>query len=56
VWLPPQLAGLVARVVVFDDRSAERARAAALPQELLRLRRPVDLEFHAPRGPLPERP
>ena len=56
VWLPPQLAGVVARVVVFDDRSAERARAAALPQELLRLRRPVDLELHAPRGPLPERP
>ena len=56
VWLPPQLAGVVARVVVFDDRSAERAGAAALPQELLRLRRPVDLELHAARGPLPERP
>ena len=56
VWLPPQLAGVVARVVVFDERSAERARAAALPQELLRLRRPVDLELHAPRESLPERP
>lgn len=56
VWLPPQLAGVVARVVVFDERSAERARAAALPQELLRLRRPVDLERHAPRGWVPERP
>jgi hypothetical protein len=56
VWLPPQLAGVVARVVVFDERSAERARAAAMPQELLRLRRPVDLELRAARGSLPERP
>jgi hypothetical protein len=56
LWLPPQLAGVVARVVVFDERSAERARAAALPHELVRLRRPVDLDRHAPRGPLPERP
>jgi chaperonin cofactor prefoldin len=55
VWLPPQLAGVVARVVVLDDRTAERARAAALPHELLRLRRPVDLDRHAHRGELPER-
>ena len=56
VWLPPQLAGVVARVVVFDDRTAERVRAAALPQQLVRLRRPVDLDRHASRGSLPERP
>jgi hypothetical protein len=56
VWLPPQLAGVVARVVVLDDRTAERARAAALPHELVRLRRPVDLDRHAFRGELPERP
>jgi hypothetical protein len=56
LWLPPQLAGIVARVVVFDERSAERARATALPHELVRLRRPVDLERHTPRGSLPERP
>ena len=56
VWLPPQLAGVVARVVVLDDRTAERAHAAALPQELVRLRRPVDLELHTPRAGLPERP
>jgi glycosyltransferase involved in cell wall biosynthesis len=55
-WLPPQLAGVVARVAVFDERAAERARAAALPQELVRLRRPVDLERVAERGPLPGRP
>jgi hypothetical protein len=41
VWLPPQLAGVVTRVVVFDDRTAERVRAAALPQQLVRLRRPL---------------
>lgn len=56
VWLPPQLAGVVARVVVFDDRTADRARAAALPHELVRLRRPVDLDRHAHRGELPARP
>lgn len=56
VWLPPQLAGVVARVVVFDDRAAERVRAAALPQELVRLRRPVDTERITPRAPLPDRP
>jgi hypothetical protein len=56
VWLPPQLAGVVARVVVLDDRTADRARAAALPHELLRLRRPADLDRHAHRGELPERP
>jgi hypothetical protein len=56
VWLPPQLAGVVARVVVFDDRTGERVRAAALPQPLVRLRRPVDLDRIVSRGELPERP
>jgi hypothetical protein len=56
VWLPPQLAGVVARVVVFDDRTGERVRAAALPQQLDRLRRPVDLDRMVSRGQLPERP
>jgi hypothetical protein len=56
LWLPPQLAGIVARVAVFDERSAERARAMSLPHELVRLRRPVDLERRTPRGQLPERP
>jgi hypothetical protein len=55
-WLPPQLAGVVARVVVFDDRTAEAARAAALPQELVRLRRPVDVQRVAERGSLPKQP
>ena len=55
VWLPPQLAGVVARVVVFDDRTGQRVRAASLPQQLVRLRRPVDLDRRAPRGALPDR-
>ena len=53
---PPQLAGIVARVAVFDERAAGRARAAALTQELVRLRRPVDLRRVAERAALPERP
>jgi hypothetical protein len=56
IWLPPQLAAVVARVVVFDDRAAARVRAAALPQELVRLKRPIDTEHLTPRGPLPDRP
>ena len=56
VWLPPQLAGVVACVVVFDDRTGERVRASALPQQLVRLRRPVDLDRFVSRGELPERP
>ena len=56
VWLPPQLAGVVARVVVFDDRTGERVRAAASPQQLIRLRRPVDLDRIASRGELSARP
>jgi hypothetical protein len=56
LWLPPQLAGVVARVVVLDDRAAERVRAASLPHEVLRLRRPVDTDRVTPRGQLPDRP
>jgi hypothetical protein len=56
VWLPPQLAGVVARVVVFDDRTAARVRAAALPHELVRMRRPIDADRITPRGQLPDRP
>ena len=55
-WLPPQLAGVVARVVVLDDRTADRVRAAGAPHELVRLRRPVDLERIVPGQALPERP
>ena len=56
LWLPPQLPAVIARVVVFDERGRERARAAALVHEIVRLRRPVDTEARAPRGPLSDRP
>lgn len=56
LWLPPQLPAVIARVVVFDDRGGERARAASLVQEIVRLRRPVDTDRFAPRGPLRSRP
>ncbi len=56
LWLPPQLAGVTARVVAFDDRALDRARAASLPQELVRLSLPVDTDRFSPRGPLGDRP
>jgi hypothetical protein len=56
LWLPPQLPAVIARVVVFDDRGGERARAASLVHEIVRLRRPVDTDRFSPRGPLRSRP
>jgi len=56
LWLPPQLPAVIARVVVFDDRGAERARAASLVHEIVRLRRPVDIDRFSPFAPLRDRP
>ena len=56
LWLPPQLPAVIARVVVFDDRGGERARAAALVHEIVRLRRPVDIDRFSPLAPLRDRP
>jgi hypothetical protein len=56
LWLPPQLPAVIARVVVFDDRGGERARAASLVHEIVRLRRPVDTDRFSPLGPLRDRP
>lgn len=56
LWLPPQLPAVIARVVVFDDRGGERARAASLVHEIVRLRRPVDTDRFTPMGPLRDRP
>jgi hypothetical protein len=56
LWLPPQLPAVIARVVVFDDRGGERARAASLVHEIVRLRQPVDTERFSPRAPLRDRP
>jgi hypothetical protein len=56
LWLPPQLPAVIARVVVFDDRGGDRARAASLVHEIVRLRRPVDTERFTPLAPLRDRP
>jgi hypothetical protein len=56
LWLPPQLPAVIARVVVFDDRGGERARAASLVHEIVRLRRPVDTDRFSPLAPLRDRP
>jgi hypothetical protein len=56
LWLPPQLPAVIARVVVFDDRGRERAQAASLVHEIVRLRRPVDTDRFSPVGPLRDRP
>jgi hypothetical protein len=56
LWLPPQLPAVIARVVVFDDRGGERARAASLVHEIVRLCHPVDTERFSPRTSLRDRP
>lgn len=52
LWVPPQLAGAVAALVVLHERVARRARALAVRPEIVRLSQPVDTQRFAPRGPL----
>jgi hypothetical protein len=49
--LPPQLPNLVSRVVALNDRVAARVEAGAAPQEVVRLRQPIDLDRFSPRAP-----
>src|SRR5829696_536774 len=56
LWLPPQLPAVIARVVAFDERGGDRARAASLVHEIVRLRRPVDTDRLTPLGQLRDRP
>jgi hypothetical protein len=53
---PPQLDGLVAAVVVLNDRVARRVRSFAAELEVVRLRQPIDSERFTPRGSLPATP
>ena len=53
---PPQLDGLVSRVVVMNDRLASRMRAMANEVEVVRLRQPVDLRRFIPRGDIHRTP
>ncbi|TMK39808.1 MAG: hypothetical protein E6G56_09195 [Actinobacteria bacterium] len=54
--LPPQLPEVVAVVVALYDRVERRLRALALPQEIVRLTQPVDVERFKPTRPLRKRP
>jgi hypothetical protein len=53
---PPQLPGMVSAVVALEDGVAERMRALAVEQEVVRLRHPVDIDRFRPRAPLHDRP
>src|SRR5215207_4279731 len=55
--LTPQVFALHdARDVAFDERGGDRARAASLVHEIVRLRRPVDTDRLTPLGQLRDRP
>lgn len=54
--LPPQLPGIVGALMVVSDRFADRLRALAVTQEIVRLRQPVDTERFAARAAIRERP
>jgi len=53
---PPQLAGAVSGVVVFNDRVAERVRGSALDVDVWRLRQPIDVDWFSPDGVARSRP
>jgi hypothetical protein len=53
---PPQLAGVVAAVVVCSDRMGRHVKALAGEREVLRLRQPIDTQRLRPRGEIRERP
>jgi hypothetical protein len=54
--LPPQLPGVVAAVVVANDRIARRVASMATEHEIVRLRQPVDTRRFVPRGELRAQP
>ncbi|HEY6779704.1 MAG TPA: hypothetical protein VI111_02050 [Thermoleophilaceae bacterium] len=54
--LPPQLPGLVSKVVVMNERVRRRAEAAAAGHEVVRMRQPIDLDRFSPRAPIRARP
>ena len=53
---PPQLPGVVGRVVALNDRVAARMRSFATEVEVVRLTQPIDTERFTSRTPLPEEP
>jgi hypothetical protein len=53
---PPQLRGVVGRVVALNDRVAAKMRSLAAGVEVVRMTQPIDTERFASRAPLPEVP
>lgn len=53
---PPQLPGVVGRIVTLNERVAARMRSFATEVEVVRMRQPIDTERFASRAPLPEVP
>lgn len=53
---PPQLPGVVAVSVAFNDRVEQRLRSFATKHEVVRLRQPIDTERFVSGPPLPEVP
>ncbi len=53
---PPQPAGAVSGVVVFNDRVAERVRGSALEVDVWRLRQPIDVDWFSPTSASHTRP
>jgi len=50
--LPPNLPGVVGKVIVLSDRVARRVRALAQAHDVVRLRQPVDTERFKPIAPI----
>jgi hypothetical protein len=49
---PPQLPGVVSKLVVFNDRVQRRMAAMAERAEIVRLRQPVDIDWFTPSAPI----
>ncbi len=54
--MPPQLPGVVAKVVAMNDRVAARMRSCAVEIEVMRMTQPIDTERFVSCGGLPEVP
>jgi len=54
--VPPQLDGVVDKILVLNDRFARLAGACAVTAEPLRLRVPIDIDRLTPPGPIRPRP
>jgi len=51
-WVPPQVPGAIAAVIVLNELARARAETFAHQTEILRLSQPIDIRRFSPRGPL----